>query len=237
MRNGDARFQLFRRLPRLGLGAVIVPALVLSLPVTRPAFAQTVPPAPLPEPRFTFSPHAGMYMPVGKLVDRRDVDNNVIRVHRQVGAALIGARLGMPVHPLVSVEGTVGWTPSVSAVTDQSTTLDSEGGVLLSSVRARLRLSSLQKKAPNWFFYASPGVGLLHRYGSAIDETGGRTNLALTLGVAAELVPRKSRTCCRFEFEDFVSYPRPRDNATTKAARLHHELLISVGFSFAIGER
>ena len=143
----------------------------------------------------------------------------------------------MPVTPVVSLEGTVGWTPSVSAVTSQSTTLDSEGGVILSNVRARMRLSSLQKKAPNWFFYASPGVGLLHRYGSAIDETGGRTNLALTLGAAAELVPRKSRTRCRFEIEDFVSYPRPNNNATTMPARLHHELLVTIGFSFAIGER
>src|SRR5688572_24726074 len=120
-------------LHRFGLGLVAVT--VLISPVRTSAQVRDLMSERPPENRaIVWTGDLGMYLPLGSMVQ-----DSMVRL-RGVGTIKFGTRLTVPMRRGLAVEGSLAWSPSLTAQSDWKETKDLPGGVFLASVRARVRL-------------------------------------------------------------------------------------------------
>jgi len=184
------------------------------------------------------APALGLYVPFGGWAQQSDLGTGFTPKRRQLTAALAGARVTVWASQRLAVEGAFAFTPSQVAVTTEDGISDVSAGVLLASVRALFKVVTLLDGHPEdrttWDVMVGAGPGLLNRSGSVWDNTSGVTApaLALTAAVATTL---GGAVTLRFGVEDYVSwaqFDKGRPNQTR--ARLHQEVIASLGFVFRV---
>ena len=175
-----------------------------------------------------FTPHTGMYTPVGLLVEGvAETDNSFFR-RKQLGSLMIGTRMALRANHTFGLEGSLAYTPSLVAITDRDQTVDVGGAVTLASLRPVLRVHGRVAQGM-WSFHLAPGVGLVHRSGSAWNGTGGTTDRAFVLAAGWRL--GRSNSAFRFDIEDYITRAAFRDASVLSAPRLHHDVIWSFGLS------
>lgn len=192
----------------------------------QPAVHDGTPEVP-PFRRFETTPVLAMYLPVGVLMDGIDRMDRTPMRRRQIGAASVGARLAWRTNRTFGLEGSLIYAPSLVAVTDESTTRDLGGRVLLMSARAVVRT---RESSGGWAFHAAPGLGLVNRHGPAWSRTSGTTDVAAVLAAGLRLRVPELRGSFRFELEDYVTrtgFDHPRESSRSS---VHHDMLWSFGY-------
>ena len=175
-----------------------------------------------------FTPHTGMYTPVGLLVEGvAETDNSFFR-RKQLGSLMIGTRMALRANHTLGLEGSLAYTPSLVAITDRDQTVDVGGAVTFASLRPVLRVHGRVAQGM-WSFHLAPGVGLVHRSGSAWNGTGGTTDRAFVLAAGWRL--GRSNSAFRFDIEDYITRAAFRDASVLSAPRLHHDVIWSFGLS------
>ena len=181
-------------------------------------------------------PVLGYYAPIGGWTQQQDDGTGFPPLRRQLSAAVFGARLSAWIAPRVVLEGTFGATPSQVAVSTASGTTDFNGGVYFASARALLKVGTL-KDGPaydevHWDFMLGGGAAMVHRAGTAWEDRTGVTAPALVLvgGVAVGAF--------HLTLEDYVSWAQFDGGRPSQTrARMHHDLVGSLGFRLRLGGR
>jgi hypothetical protein len=174
------------------------------------------------------TPHTGMYTPVGLLVEGvAETDNSFVR-RKQLGSLMIGTRMTMRANHTFGLEGSLAYSPSLVAITDRDQTVDVGGAVTFASIRPVLRVHGTAARGM-WSFHLAPGVGLVHRSGSAWNGTSGTTDRAFVLAGGWRL--GRSRSAFRFDIEDYITRAAFHDASVRSAPRLHHDVIWSFGLS------
>jgi hypothetical protein len=172
----------------------------------------------------------GMYLPLGSMVQ-----DSMVRL-RGVGTIKFGTRLTVPMRRGLAVEGSLAWSPSLTAQSDWKETKDLPGGVFLASVRARVRLYQDATGGTEVFF--APGFGMVHRYGEAFQDMTGKTDGALVLGTAVRYHVPGTRGAFLLSLEDFITRTGFTDSTGLRyGGRLHNELAFAVGAAIDVGRR
>jgi hypothetical protein len=181
-----------------------------------------------------FVPAVGYYVPVGGWTQQLDDGSGTPPLRRQLSAGLLGTRLSVWLTDRVALEGTFGATPSQVAEHTANGTRDLTGGVYLASVRAVLKPVTLmdgpRHDQVKWDLLLSAGVGLVHRAGTAWENTSGVTapTIVLAAGVAAGAF--------RFTIEDNISWAQFDGGRPSQTrARMHHDVIGSLGFALRLG--
>ena len=184
--------------------------------------------------QFEFTPNIGMYIPVGLLVEGRDITDNSFVRRRQLGALIIGARIGTHPTRTFGVEGSATFSSTMVAITDRDSTLDISANVIMASARGVARVSGAFARGA-WGFYVSPGVGLVRRNGTAWSSTAGTTDGALVLAAGARLGRLNSSKAFRFDVENYITRAAFHHPTTESRPRIHHDVVWSLGMSLPIG--
>jgi hypothetical protein len=176
------------------------------------------------------SPALGIYMPVGALIED-DVSNGG-EVRRQLGAPLIAFRLTAWPRARLRLEGSAAFSPSQVAVSRAGSTADFASGVMLASARAVVAIGS---RTATWAFHAGAGLGVVSRGGSVWADTRGTTAPVAVLAAGARTGVRQTSLAIRLELEDYVASAQlDRGLPTETRARIHHDLLWSLGISVPV---
>jgi hypothetical protein len=169
----------------------------------------------------------GMYFPVGALV----LDSTVLM--RGVGSLKVGARVTVPMNNRLALETGLGWSPGLIAQRDWKQTRDLQAGVVLASLRARLRLTTESEDGIELF--VAPGFGLVHRYGAAWSGMTGTTDAALVLGGGLRFAQSRSRLSFSATIEDYltrVQFTGP--GGYRFSSRQHNEIVFALGANIAL---
>jgi hypothetical protein len=189
---------------------------------------------PLPvRAQVELAPVIGMYWPIGEWTQQSDGGTGFATRRHQIPAAVVGARLAVSTSKRLALEGAVAFSPSQVAVTTQGGISDIRAGVLLASARALFKVATLADGTPDdrvgWDVMLGAGPGLVHRGGSAWENTSGVTAPAIVLSAAAGTHVGGSVTF-RFGLEDFVSWAQfDRGLPSQMRARQHHDIIGSLG--------
>jgi hypothetical protein len=169
-----------------------------------------------------------MYMPLGGWRNESDGGTGFVPERRHLSAHMLGARLTTWPSRRLGLEGTLAFSPSQVAVSTAGSTVDVSAGVLLASARALWKLTTLVDGHPDnrthWDVMLGAGAGLIHRSGSAWENTSGVTAPAL-LFTGAVRTRLAGSVAWRVSLEDYVSwaqFDKGRPNQTR--SRLHHDL-------------
>lgn len=186
---------------------------------------------PLPcsaQQRLELAPHLGFYLPVGTLVD--EADPGAVR-RRHLWAGMVGTTVDWWLGSRVAVGASLGYSPSMVAVTDSLTTTDVRAGVLFSSLRGVLALS---RPSAAWKFHLAPGIGVIQRGGAAWNGVRGTADVAFVLAAGARhKVSRAIRASLELTY--FGSRARFNDGlASQTRSRLRHDVLWALGVAFPI---
>lgn len=183
-----------------------------------------------------FVPTLGYYWPLGGWTQQLDDGSGSPPLRRQLSAGLLGTRLSVRLSDRIALEGTLGATPSQVALSNANGTIDYHGRVVLASARAVFKAATLidgpRHDRVRWDLLLSAGVGLVHRAGTAWENTSGVTAPALVLatGVGAGAF--------RVTIEDYVSWAQFDGGLTSQTrGRLHHDVIGSLGFALRLGGR
>jgi hypothetical protein len=179
------------------------------------------------------SPVIGMYWPIGEWTQQTDGGTGFVPRRHQIPAAVVGARLAVSASKRLAFEGTVGFSPSQVAVSTEGGISDIRAGVLLASARALFKVATLADGTPDdragWDVMLGAGAGLVHRGGSAWENTSGVNAPAVVLTAAAR-TELAGPVMLRFGVEDFVSWAQFNKGLPGQMrARLHHDLITSLG--------
>ena len=185
--------------------------------------------------QFEFTPNIGMYIPVGLLVEGRDVTDDSFVRRRQLGALIIGARLGTRPTRTFGVETSATYSSTLVAITDRDSTLDIKSNVLLASVRGVARVSGTFARG-EWGFYVAPGVGVVRRNGVAWNSTQGTTDGAIVLAAGARLGRLRSAKAFRFGVENYITRADFDHSTTESPPRIHHDVVWSFGIAMPLGQ-
>ena len=200
------------------IAIIAVVAACVAPPVTH---AQTV----------EVTPHFGMHMPVGLLLEGRDqTDNSFVR-RRQLGAISIGARFTVLLHERFALESNTTYSPGLVAITDRDRTVDLGGRVLMGHVKGLFRVAQTESR---WSFWAGSGVGLVSRHGDGWDGTGGTTDAALVLAGKARLRRLNSNKAFTLAVEDYVTRAAFLNTNASASPRIHHDFVYSFGMSIPL---
>ncbi len=181
-------------------------------------------------------PTLGYYWPVGGWGPEVD-DGSGFPLRRQLSAAILGARLSVAVSPRVSLEATMGASPSQVAVSRTSGTTDYNGAVYLASARAVWKLGTLVDgpdfNQTHWDVHLGGGIGVVHRSSGGWEDLSGLTTPALSLVAGARVGG------FHFTFEDYISWAQYGvDGAPNQTEmRMHNDLVGSVGFTVPLGSK
>jgi hypothetical protein len=177
------------------------------------------------------TPHFGMHMPVGLLLEGRDqTDDSFVR-RRQLGAISVGARLTFRLHERFAIESNTTFSPGMVAITDRSRTVDLGGHVLMGHVKGLFRIAETESR---WSFWAGSGVGLVSRHGDGWDGTGGTTDAALVLAGKARLRRLNSNKAFILAVEDYVTRAAFLNTNASASPRIHHDFVYSFGMSIPL---
>jgi hypothetical protein len=177
------------------------------------------------------TPHLGMHMPVGLLLEGRDqTDNSFVR-RRQLGAISIGARFTVLLHERFAIESNTTYSPGLVAITDRDRTVDLGGRVFMGHVKGLFRIAQTESR---WSFWAGSGVGLVSRHGDGWDGTGGTTDAALVLAGKARLRRLNSNKAFILAVEDYVTRAAFLNTNASASPRIHHDFVYSFGMSIPL---
>lgn len=181
-------------------------------------------------------PTLSFYSPLGGWTQEQDDGSGFNPLRRQLSSLMYGVRLAHPLSSNLSVQATFGAAPSQVALSTSSGTVDINAIVFVSSARAVFRTMTLMDGPTHdqvhWDVLLGAGVGVVHRAGTAWDDFRGVTAPALIFelgfGVAG----------FRLMLEDYISWAQfdgggPRQTR----ARMHHDLIGTLGFSVTLGDR
>lgn len=173
-------------------------------------------------------PNIGYYWPVGGWRPEQDGGTGY-PLRRQLSAAILGARLSIRVAPHVSLEGTVGASPSQVAVSTLTGTTDYDGGVYVASARVLWKIGTVvdgpSYRETHWDLMLGGGLGVVHR------TSGGWEDLTGLTVPAAVLVAGFGVGNFHFMVEDFISWAQFGGGSPNQTrARMHNDLIGSLGF-------
>jgi len=180
-----------------------------------------------PPGRVEFTPVVAMYLPVGVLMNGVDRDDLSPARRKQLGAASVGARIGVRINQRFGFDSSILYAPGLVAVTDASSTRDVAGRVLMMGARAVI---GTPRESGKWGFHFAPGFGVIHRHGTAWARTRGTTDAAVVIGGGVRLRLPEISGSFRFEIEDYVSrtgFHHPREISNSS---FHHDMLWSFGY-------
>lgn len=202
-------------------GSIAVLAVAAACVVPRAARAQVV----------EVTPHFGMHMPVGLLLEGRDqTDNSFVR-RRQLGAISVGARLTWRVHDRFAIESNTTYSPSLVAITDRARTVDLGGRVLMGHVKGLYKVAQTRS---HWSFWGGTGVGVVSRHGDGWTGTAGTTDAALVLAGKARLRRVNSSKAFTLAVEDYVTRAAFENTNASARPRIHHDVVYSFGMSLPL---
>ena len=204
--------------PLIGLAALATTAVPIS-----PAQAQV-----------EIIPAIGYYNAVGGWTQQEDDGTGYPPLRRQLGTALLAARVSVPVGSRAFLQATFGVTPSQVAVSTASGTVDINAGVFLARAGALFKVLTLmdgpEHRREQWDMLLGAGVGVVHRAGTAWQDTRGVTapTVVLEAGFAVGEF--------RLMLEDWISWAQ-FDAGTPRQtrARMHHDLVGTLGFVLRLG--
>jgi hypothetical protein len=179
-------------------------------------------------------PALGYYWPVGGWTQQLDDGSGTPPLRRQLSAGLLGTRLSVRLTNRVALEGTFGATPSQVAVSTANNTIDYNGGVFLASARAVVKVATLidgpSEDRRHWDLLLGAGAGLVHRAGTAWENTSGVTAPALVLAAGV------TAGAFRVTVEDYVSWAQFDGGRPSQTrARMHNDVIVSLGFALRLG--
>ncbi|MBI4544919.1 MAG: hypothetical protein HY703_06985 [Gemmatimonadetes bacterium] len=187
-----------------------------------------------PSSVFEVSPHVGLYVSVGALVDEPARGAVGEDRRRHVGSPVVGARMALRTNRLLRLEGSVGYSAGLVAVTDSASTRDWGAGVAFASLRGLLGIRSPARRG-QWSIHGLSGIGVVSRHGAAWSGTRGTTDAALVVGAGAGLSLARSRGNFRLELEDYITEAEFARAGGRTRGRVHHDILWSIGFSYPLG--
>lgn len=179
------------------------------------------------------TPKVGMYIPVGLLVEGRDITDNSFVRRRQLGALLIGASIGLRPTRTLGVEVVGSYVPTMVAITDRDSTLDIRSNVMMASIRGVARVSGKMSRG-EWGFFVAPGIGVVRRHGVAWSESAGTTDRALVIAGGARLGKLNSSSAFRFDVTDYITRASFEHSTERSAPRIHHDVVWSFGIAVPI---
>jgi hypothetical protein len=179
-------------------------------------------------------PAIGFYNPIGGWTQQEDDGTGYPPLRRQLGTAIFALRLSVPLSSRVAVQAGFGVTPSQVAVSTASGTVDINAGVYLGSARVQFTAATFtdgpKHDRVRWDFLLGLGAAVVHRAGTAWENTSGVTAPALVLegGFAVGMF--------RLMLEDYVSWAQFNGGQPNQTrARMHHDLVGSFGFTLKLG--
>ena len=179
-------------------------------------------------------PALGFYQPLGGWTQQEDDGTGFPPLRRQLGTAIVEARLSVPMSPRLAVQVGFGVTPSQVAVSTASGTVDINAGVYLGSARVQYTVATFTDGPSHdrvrWDFLLGLGAGVVHRAGTAWENTTGVTAPSLIVegGFAVGMF--------RLMLEDYMSWAQFNGGQPDQTrARMHHDLVGSFGFSLNLG--
>ena len=179
------------------------------------------------------TPHLGLHMPVGLLLEGRDqTDNSFVR-RRQLGATSIGARLALNALPRFTMEMAASYSPGLVAVTDRDATVDLGGHVFMGHLKGLYRFA---KSESGWSFWGGGGPGIVSRYGEGWVGTRGTTDVAAVIAGKARLGKLNSNKAFILAIEDYITRAAFQNTNTSARARIHHDVVYSFGMSIPIAK-
>lgn len=202
-------------------GSIAVLAVAVTCLATPRLNAQTV----------EVTPHVGMHMPVGLLLEGRDQTDNTYARRRQLGAISIGARVTLRATASFSLEGNGTLSPSLVAITDSVRTVDLGGRVLMGSLKAMYRFSEIPS---GWSFWGGAGAGIVGRNGDGWNGTRGTTDAALVLAGKARLGKLNSSKAFILAIEDYVTRASFGNTNASAQPRIHHDVVYSFGMAIPL---
>lgn len=181
-------------------------------------------------------PALGYYNAVGGWTQQEDDGSGYPPLRRQLGTALVAARLSVPIASRVSLQATFAVTPSQVAVSTASGTVDINAGVFLARAGALFKVLTLmdgpEHRREQWDLLLGAGVGVVHRAGTAWQDTRGVTAPTIVLegGFAVGTF--------RLMLEDYISWAQFDGGLPSQTrARIHHDLVGTLGFALRLGGR
>lgn len=178
-----------------------------------------------------FTPHFGMHIPVGLLLEGRDQTDDSYARRRQLGALTVGARMTLRATDAFSIEGNGTFSPSLVAITDRTRTVDLGGRVLMANLKGLYRFAAIPS---GWSFWGGPGIGVVSRYGEGWNGTSGTTDAALVLAGKARLGKLNSDKAFIISVEDYVTRAAFRNTNATAEPRIHHDVVYSFGMAIPL---
>ena len=198
------------------------------------ALATTVVPLSPAQAQVEVTPAIGYYNAVGGWTQQEDDGTGYPPLRRQLGALLFAARLSFPVGSRVSLQANFGVTPSQVAVSTASGTVDINAGVFLARAGALFKVLTLmdgpEHRREQWDMLLGAGVGVVHRAGTAWQNTRGVTAPTFVLegGFAVGTF--------RLMLEDYISWAQFDGGLPSQTrARMHHDLVGTLGFALRLG--
>jgi hypothetical protein len=181
-------------------------------------------------------PTLGFYSPLGGWTQEQDDGSGFRTLRRQLSTLMYGVRLSRPLSSTVSLQATFGAAPGQVAVSTASGTVDVNATVYVASARVVLKTMTLMDGPSHdqvhWDVLLGAGAGLVHRAGTAWENTTGVTAPALVVelgfGVGA----------FRLMLEDYISWAQFNGGSPTQTrARMHHDLIGTLGAAITLGGR
>lgn len=187
------------------------------------------------------SPAIGLYWPIGEWTQQSDGGTGFTARRHQIPAAVVGARLTVSASKLLAFEGSFAFSPSQVAVSTEGGIHDITAGVILTSARAMFNVAKLVDGQPEdrvaWDLKFGAGVGLVHRGGSAWENTSGVTAPAIVFSAAAR-TPIAGSVMLGLGLEDFVSWAQfDKGLPSQMRARMHHDFIVSLSMVVQVGGR
>lgn len=184
------------------------------------------------------APALGMYFPLGGWRQVSDEGTGYVPRRRQLPAHMLAARFTTWASKRLAFEGTFAFSPSQVALSTDGNTSDFSGSVLVTSARALYTVASLgdghDTRRETWDIIVGAGPGLVHRSGSAWENTSGVTEPALLL-TAAVRMPLAGSVTWRVGLEDFISWTQLDVGRPSQThARLHHDLIASLSVAVRV---
>lgn len=181
--------------------------------------------------RIDITPHFGMHMPVGLLLEGRDqTDNSFVR-RRQLGAISIGARFTLHATERFHLESNTTYSPSLVAVTDRTRTVDLGGRVFMGHLKGLYRFAQVES---GWSFWGGTGFGLVSRHGEGWAGMKGTTDAAVVLAGKARLAKLNSSKSFILAIEDYVTRAAFQNTNASASPRIHHDVVYSFGMSIPL---
>ena len=181
--------------------------------------------------KIEITPHLGMHMAVGLLLEGRDVTDNSFVRRRQLGAVTLGARFTLHATDRFHIESNTTYSPGLVAVTDREQTVDLRGRVFMGHVKGLYRFAQIED---SWSFWVGTGMGVVSRHGDGWSGMRGTTDAALVLAGKARLARLDSNKSFVLAIEDYVTRAAFENTNATANPRIHHDVVYSFGMSIPL---